>query len=302
MEAAWPFHASRAGYPAPGSDWFGLSLEDICRAGTPEPAAARMVEAGSRVVPSRVDTDQQRRSSLVYIADLAERCGRYIDVLEVFSCMLTVPIPPASLTRGERDLLSAGLKGCMDPCRRVYRARLSARAGDEELAETAAREYRGRAGAEIRALGVRACTLLHGSGLIQSAISRGRADDVAFYERMLGDYARYAAETDDNLERSLRAADEARSAYDRAVEASRALPAAHPVRLSVVLNYSAFLADGRGRTSVAIKLARDSVTRATRKMTAAGERLLSHEEKRDGAVLIAQILENVSLWEGDAGP
>jgi hypothetical protein len=227
MEVVWPFEVVRKGQLSiDGRFWMRETVERLCRAGTPE-----------RWEPK----EYTFRHRLMQVALLAEQSGRHLDILNAFEQLQKLQEAICHegliLNREERDLMSIGWKSLLDKCRTAYYRASLADAAQKQLAADVLNEYKILIGADIRNLYDRASRLL--STLIRTANMYSRKEDVAFYERMLADYARYVAETDTC---NIRAMTEiSMQAYARAAIAALALDAAHPVRLSVWLNYSVFI-------------------------------------------------------------
>ena len=292
----WPFHNSTIGNPPPatGSGWRNLSIDALCRAGTPEPFCEGATTENFRTVGN---LDKKDEASLVYKATLADSCGRYGDILCIYEDFIQKFSPKVVLNVEERALLSVGLKGSMDAARRARRA-----APLDELEAAweveVRREFVERIDAEVKSLHNRARRLILDSGLLRTARDRGRHEDVAFYERMLGDYARYAAEVDDG---DTFARDEARRAYSRAGEAALSLHPSNPVRLSVALNYSVFLSDPLHEFESARDVALRAVACARAKKCAPrlaeAPSTCRPDLKIDAETLLAQIQSNLAYWD-----
>jgi hypothetical protein len=84
------------------------------------------------------------------------------------------------------------------------------------------------------------------------------AEQIAFYERMKGDFIRYEIEiASSNLKESLQ--NEANHCYLNAKElAENNLPAYHPVRVGIMLNYSVFCFNSKSKVDNALKIAKQA--------------------------------------------
>lgn len=84
------------------------------------------------------------------------------------------------------------------------------------------------------------------------------AEQIAFYERMKGDFIRYEIEiAPSNLKESLQ--NEAQQCYVNAKElAEKNLPAYHPVRVGIMLNYSVFCFNSKSKAENALKIAKQA--------------------------------------------
>jgi hypothetical protein len=88
--------------------------------------------------------------------------------------------------------------------------------------------------------------------------ARNDAEQIAFYERMKGDFIRYEIEiASSNLKESLQ--NEANHCYLNAKElAENNLPAYHPVRVGIMLNYSVFCFNSKSKADNALKIAKQA--------------------------------------------
>ena len=84
------------------------------------------------------------------------------------------------------------------------------------------------------------------------------AEQIAFYERMKGDFIRYEIEiAPSNLKDSLQ--NEAQQCYLNAKDlAEKNLPAYHPVRVGIMLNYSVFCFNSKSKAENALKIAKQA--------------------------------------------
>lgn len=89
--------------------------------------------------------------------------------------------------------------------------------------------------------------------------ARDDAEQIAFYERMKGDFIRYEIEiaSTANLKESLQ--NEANHCYLYAKElAENNLSAYHPVRVGIMLNYSVFCFNSKSKADNALKIAKQA--------------------------------------------
>ena len=88
--------------------------------------------------------------------------------------------------------------------------------------------------------------------------ARNDAEQIAFYERMKGDFIRYEIEiATAHLRESLH--NEANHCYLNAKElAENNLPAYHPVRVGIMLNYSVFCFNSKSKADNALKIAKQA--------------------------------------------
>jgi 14-3-3 protein epsilon len=88
--------------------------------------------------------------------------------------------------------------------------------------------------------------------------ARNDAEQIAFYERMKGDFIRYEIEiAASNQKETLH--NEANHCYMAAKElAENHLPAYHPVRVGIMLNYSVFCFNSKSKADNALKIAKQA--------------------------------------------
>jgi hypothetical protein len=121
------------------------------------------------------------------------------------------------------------------------------------------------------------------------------AEGKAFFQKMIGDYYRYMAESASN-ERLTQARDGALSAYKDAESFSTELPACNPIKLGLALNYSVFYYEVMQDNKMACKLAEDSLQEAMAKIDEVDE-----DTFRDAKSIIELLKENLTLWKEEEG-
>merc|ERR1712054_21065 len=123
------------------------------------------------------------------------------------------------------------------------------------------------------------------------------ADDEskAFFQKMIGDYYRYVAEsaTADKLE-TVKAG--ALKGYEEADKLSKGLNACNPIRLGLALNFSVFYYEVMNDHKKACELGEAALSEALEKIDDVDE-----ETFRDAKSIIELLKENLSLWKEEEG-
>jgi len=215
------------------------------------------------------------------MARLAEQAERYEDMVEY---MKRVALMPGELSLEERNLLSVAYKNAVSARRSAWRS-INAMMHREREAGAVPPQvmgYRQRVEAELN----EKCNdilLILSSELIERAST---SEPKVFYLKMKGDYHRYLAEFADAENR----ASQAQAAHDSYQEASliaqAELPAVHPIRLGLALNFSVFYFEVFNSPDEAKKLAKASLDEAH----AAGGL------QEDSSTIVQLLSDNLDLW------
>ena len=120
----------------------------------------------------------------------------------------------------------------------------------------------------------------------------------AFFQKMIGDYYRYTAESasEDKIEEVKQGA---LDGYKKSQDLSASLNACNPIRLGLALNFSVFYYEVINDHKKACELGESALTEALEKIDDVDE-----ETFRDAKSIIELLKENISLWkeeEGDNG-
>merc|ERR1712054_151698 len=133
--------------------------------------------------------------------------------------------------------------------------------------------------------------------IVKSKCTPLAADDEskAFFEKMVGDYYRYVAESaqDDKLEEVKKGALEG---YQEAKRLSETLNACNPIRLGLALNFSVFYYEVMNNHKEACVLGEKALSEALEKIDDVDE-----ETFRDAKSIIELLKENLSLWKEEDG-
>ena len=117
----------------------------------------------------------------------------------------------------------------------------------------------------------------------------------AFFQKMIGDYYRYVAEsaTADKLETVKSGA---LKGYEEADKLSKSLNACNPIRLGLALTFSVFHYEVKNDHKKACELGEKALSEALEKIDDVDE-----ETFRDAKSIIELLKENLSLWKVEDG-
>eukprot|EP00439_Symbiodinium_sp_Y106_P075408 s497_g14.t4 len=225
--------------------------------------------------------------TLVTLARVAERAERYDEMANYMKMRVQMG---SILNPEERDMFSAAFKNSLTERRVAVRV-----ADGVEQMETAegrdahaslARGYRSKVEAELQSICEDALALLR-SNLVPNA-EAGEAK--TFYLKMQGDYYRYLAEWNRN-ESKMAIAEEASNAYQESLQEAAVLPAAHPVRLGLALNFSVFQHEVLRQTDRAILTATEALSMASDSVNDIPE-----ESRNDSLITMHLLSDNLNLW------
>lgn len=114
-----------------------------------------------------------------------------------------------------------------------------------------------------------------------------------FYYKMKGDYQRYNAEFASGEDRN-KAAEASLHAYKEATKIAEGLPATHPIRLGLALNFSVFYYEILNSPQRACELAEKAFSGALN-----GLETLSEESYKDSTLIMQLLRDNLTLWTPD---
>lgn len=119
------------------------------------------------------------------------------------------------------------------------------------------------------------------------------ADAKVFYLKMKGDYFRYLGEFLAGDKRKTVIQD-AQDSYKEANIEAENLKSTHPIRLSLVLNWSVFYYEILSSPDIACKLAKQAFDNAIADLDG-----LEEDEYRDSATIMQLLRDNLTLWMSD---
>jgi 14-3-3 protein epsilon len=229
------------------------------------------------------------RAELTFVSKLAEQAERYD---EMVACVKKMVKQNAELNVEERNLLSVAYKNTIGSKRASWRIISSIE--QKELGKGNTQnckiisEYKRRVEGELGNICEDILNLLQGS-LIPSAQA---AEGKVFFLKMKGDYHRYYAEVSHGDSQKQAALD----AYTKATELAVALPATHPIRLGLALNFSVFYYEILKDTEKGCQLAKTAFDEAVSELEQ-----LDDENYKESTLIMQLLRDNLTLWTEDAG-
>lgn len=224
-------------------------------------------------------------TTMALVAEKADRCDDMVGFMKLHVESGT------PLSVDDRDLFSAAFKGMLSERRAAMRV-ISAMVDQEEAQGNTgnashARDYQAKKGAELQSICNEAVDLIARCLLPNAQPGEERA----FFYKMQGDYYRYMTEWASDLNT---AAGNAMQAYQSGTQDAELLPAIHPVRLGLALNFSVFLHEIYGDTQGAINTAQTAHTNAIAEIQKGGDT----DKAQDAMVTMSLLEDNLALWSG----
>ncbi|OGM44993.1 hypothetical protein ABOM_005794 [Aspergillus bombycis] len=223
----------------------------------------------------------------VYLAKLAEQAERYEDMAEN---MVSVASEDRELSVEERNLLSVAYKNMTGPLRASWRIVTSVEQNEikANYAEVnLIKEYRQKIENEL-AMVCKGILDIINTHLIPSATS---VEGKVFYYKMSGDYHKYLTEFSTGVRRK-DYAQKSLEAYEAATQVAQVdLPATHPLRLGLALNFSVFYYEILNAPDRACHLAKKAFDDAIAELPT-----LTEESYKDSTLILQLLRDNLTLW------
>lgn len=240
------------------------------------------------------------REQLVYLARTAEASERFEDMCKFMSRLVTMVVPAqGDLSIEERNLLSVAYKNVVGSRRASWRTLQveDNRSGEKAYADLAT-SFRNRVEDELENICKEVLALLE-SKLLK--VGRSGAEEAAvFYLKMTADYYRYMSEFKPKAADAV--ASEANSEgmagkyYEEAMQlAQDKLPATHPIRLGLALNYSVCHYEILRNPKAACALAKSAFDEAIKKLDT-----LDEASYKDSTLIMQLLRDNLTLWTSES--
>mmetsp|Transcript_44515 Transcript_44515/g.105493 ORF Transcript_44515/g.105493 Transcript_44515/m.105493 type:complete len:253 (-) Transcript_44515:116-874(-) len=235
------------------------------------------------------------REENVFMARLAEQAERYEDMVEY---MKRVAMMGAELSLDERNLLSVAYKNSVGARRSAWRNVHSLEekeAGKGPAVVELMRGYRAKVEQELNQ---KCSEILQILQTVLLPLPSATSEPKVFYLKMKGDYHRYQAEYAAGDVQS-KCAQDAHDSYQEATSLATGpggLPATHPIRLGLALNFSVFYYEVYGAPDKACALARAAFDEAVQSM---GQ--LEEDQYKDSATILQLLRDNLTLWQSEGG-
>jgi 14-3-3 protein epsilon len=228
----------------------------------------------------------------VYQAKLAEQAERYDEMVEF---MKYVAEHSPDLTVEERNLLSVAYKNAVGARRASWRVITSIQQKEEEKGSANVElvtQYRNKIEEELNKTCQSVLDVLK-NHLIPKA---NNEEASIFYHKMEGDYYRYLAEVLTG-DRKKSVGDSALKAYNEATTiAAKTLPATHPIRLGLALNFSVFYYEILNLPAEAIKIAKTAFDEAISDLDNVG---VGEDSYKDSTLIMQLLRDNLTLWTSE---
>ncbi|KAK0131795.1 14-3-3 protein gamma [Merluccius polli] len=231
------------------------------------------------------------REQLIQRARLAEQAERYDDMAAAMKQVTELNEP---LSNDDRNLLSVAYKNVVGARRSSWRvtSSIEQRAvtdGNEKKLELV-RAYRETIEKELDARCQEVLALLD-EYLIKSC-GEAQLESKVFYLKMKGDYYRYLAEVATSEKKA--AVESSEGAYKDAHEISKSMPATHPIRLGLALNFSVFYYEIQNAPEQACQLAKEAFDEAIGQLDN-----LNEDSYKDSTLIMQLLRDNLTLWTSD---
>ncbi|KAL3115466.1 hypothetical protein niasHT_010731 [Heterodera trifolii] len=231
----------------------------------------------------------ETKEQIVYLIEVCEKARRYDDMVEAVRKLIKLD---PNLNPDERISLSTAYKGAMASRRSSWRGLVSIEertgASLSEAQQQVLENYREKVQNEL----VNTCQELL---TCIDEVLFPKASDVeqkVFYLKMKADYYRYMAEVATDEDRSV-VVELAKGAYLKAMEtAGDKIPATHPTRLGLALNYSVFNYEILNSVTEARKVIQTALDLANAEIPKLKEPL---SEEAEGNLRVMK--ENMDLWK-----
>ncbi|KAL3110674.1 hypothetical protein niasHT_017552 [Heterodera trifolii] len=231
----------------------------------------------------------ETKEQIVYLIEVCEKARRYDDMVEAVKKLIKLD---PNLNPEERISLSTAYKGAMASRRSSWRGLVSIEertgASLSDAQQQVLENYREKVQNEL----VNTCQELL---TCIDEVLFPKASDVeqkVFYLKMKADYYRYMAEVATDEDRSV-VVELAKGAYLKAMEtAGDKIPATHPTRLGLALNYSVFNYEILNSVTEARKVIQTALDLANAEIPKLKEPL---SEEAEGNLRVMK--ENMDLWK-----
>uniref|UniRef100_H2ZEP2 14-3-3 domain-containing protein n=1 Tax=Ciona savignyi TaxID=51511 RepID=H2ZEP2_CIOSA len=235
--------------------------------------------------------EDPEKARLVESARLAEQAERYDDMVENMKKVMRQQSVRGACIR-ERNLLSVAFKNVVGARRSSWRVISSIKQKEEEEKKVKLSEaYLTRIANEIEEICIDVVNLIDTSLLCRDDLD---VESKTFYMKMKGDYYRYVAEVSPQDSKS-GFADKANKAYDEAYTLCKAeMPASHPIRLGLALNYSVFYYEILAECSAARTIAQKAFDDAIQSIDE-----LPPNTYKDSTLIMQLLRDNITLWSSD---
>jgi len=228
---------------------------------------------------------KEERKDLVFLARTSETAERYDDMCTIMRQLVKNFGGSVDLTVEERNLLSVAYKNVIGARRASWRTLNVEEHKDNELVNA----YKKQVESELDSICKDVLDLLD-SVLVPYTKGKSNESEV-FYLKMTGDYYRYLAEFISDKSYDKKSAENYQSALS---VAEKVLPATHPIRLGLALNYSVCYYEVLKEPKKACELAKKAFDEAISKLDQ-----LDEASYKDSTLIMQLLRDNLTLWTSD---
>ncbi|KAK3105337.1 hypothetical protein FSP39_022905 [Pinctada imbricata] len=230
------------------------------------------------------------REELVQYAKIAEQAERFEDMTDSMKTIVDLLENEEELTTEERNLLSVAFKNVVGARRSSWRMISMIESKSEGTKLALAKRFREKVEKELESICDDVLNLLD-----EKLIKRSKSPDSSvFFLKMKGDYHRYKAEfaKDDSRKGVI---EDSNKAYSEAYEIAKGnMPATHPNRLGLALNFSVFYYEIMNSPDRACHLAKQAFDDAISELDK-----LDSESYKDSTLIMQLLRDNLTLWTSD---
>merc|ERR1711959_189550 len=234
---------------------------------------------------------EENMEEKIFLARVAEQAERFEDMVDFLKNAIEAK-SGEDFTVDERNLLSVGFKNLIGSQRGAIRT-IGAIEQNPKYSKFGdpLQSYKKRIETELYGKCIEIVNIVKGQCMPLAADDESKA----FFQKMIGDYYRYIAESarEDKLEEVKNGALEG---YQAAKQLSESLNACNPIRLGLALNFSVFYYEVMNNHKLACELGEKALADALEKIDEVDE-----ETFRDAKSIIELLKENLSLWKEEEG-
>lgn len=266
--------------------------------------------------------DEAKRELHLTMARCAEQAERYEDMVDEMVKVMELKIPADDLKQDERNLISVAYKNMITHRRQAHRNLVQYPKPDHGMGEherlDLLKEYKETIAKEIDeviTMVTRDVVKRYTEGELAPPADPSQwkdsnsAENLVFFFKMEGDYARYGAEIYSNGEdeppkeyaaQHEKYKNQAKAAYEKADKVGKdgGLSTTNPIRLGLALNQSVFFYEICKQPKEAKELAKNAFDAAIDELDT-----LQEKEYKDSTLIMQLLKDNLTLWseheEGD---
>lgn len=239
-------------------------------------------------------------SDIIFMAGICESSERHDDMCELMHKLVTdvVKVKKTQLKDQDRNLLSVAYKNCVGHKRAAWRVAKVFLEDKEQQEKEGQHEtlklYVQIIQNEIQAVCNEVLELLNNI-LIPLAEEETKPMSLVFYLKMAGDYYRYMAELKCDPNHGKSSQEKYEKAFNVAVKPVGGLPATHPIRLGLALNYSVCYYEILDEQDKACNIAKTAFDEAISQLDK-----LDEPSYKDSTLIMQLLRDNLTLWTSEA--